>query len=160
MPRIPPVIDAPPSCSFATIRRPKTEKPRAKPIKLIAVDIFCSRLCVLILSADDPPASLMVVAASSVAGSNANGGVSSVRLHVPLEWVYSGVVTERHPMEFVVMTGGLHPVTARFRVSGILFRNMLSHTIIGETRNPLWNANMVRRRKAQRAFTPHAGRSS
>jgi hypothetical protein len=29
-----------------------------------------------VLSADDPPASLMVVAASSVAGSNANGGVS------------------------------------------------------------------------------------
>jgi hypothetical protein len=24
-------FDAPPSCSFATIRRPKTEKPRAKP---------------------------------------------------------------------------------------------------------------------------------
>jgi hypothetical protein len=50
MPRIPPVIDAPPSCSFALIRRPKTEKPRAKPTKLIAVDIFCSRLCVLILN--------------------------------------------------------------------------------------------------------------
>jgi hypothetical protein len=50
MPRIPPVIDAPPSCSFAIIRRPKTEKPRAKPTKLIAVDIFCSRLCVLILN--------------------------------------------------------------------------------------------------------------
>jgi RNA polymerase sigma factor (sigma-70 family) len=33
------------------------------------------------------------------------------------------------------MTGGLHPVTVRFRVSGILFRNMLSHTIVGETRN-------------------------
>jgi RNA polymerase sigma factor (sigma-70 family) len=33
------------------------------------------------------------------------------------------------------MTGGLHTVTVRFRVSGILFRNMLSHTIIGETRN-------------------------
>jgi hypothetical protein len=49
MPRIPPVIDGPPSCSFATIRRPKTEEPRAKPTKFIEVDIFCSRLCVLIL---------------------------------------------------------------------------------------------------------------
>jgi hypothetical protein len=51
MPRIPPVIEAPPSCSFATIRRPKTEKPRAKPTKLIAVDIFSTRLCALILNA-------------------------------------------------------------------------------------------------------------
>jgi hypothetical protein len=50
MPRIPPVIDAPPSCSFTIIRKPKAEKPRAKPIRLIAVDIFCSRLCVLILN--------------------------------------------------------------------------------------------------------------
>jgi hypothetical protein len=33
--RIPPVIDAPPSCSFATIRRPKTEKSRAKPSKVL-----------------------------------------------------------------------------------------------------------------------------
>jgi hypothetical protein len=36
---IPPVIDAPPWCSFATIRRPKTENPMAKLIKPIAVDI-------------------------------------------------------------------------------------------------------------------------
>jgi hypothetical protein len=34
---------------FATIRRPKTEKPRAKPSKLIAVDILSSRFRVLIL---------------------------------------------------------------------------------------------------------------
>ena len=46
--RIPPIIDAPPSCPFATIRRPKTENPRAKPSKLIAVDIFATRRCVLI----------------------------------------------------------------------------------------------------------------
>jgi hypothetical protein len=50
MPRIPPVIDAPPSCSFAIIRRPKAENPRAKPSKLIAVDIFSSRFCVFILN--------------------------------------------------------------------------------------------------------------
>jgi hypothetical protein len=49
MPRIPPSIDMPPSYSFATIRRSKTDKPRAKSSKLIAVDIFSSRLCVLIL---------------------------------------------------------------------------------------------------------------
>jgi hypothetical protein len=50
MPRIPPVIDAPPSWFFATIKRPKAEKPRAKPTKLMVVDIFSSRLCVLILN--------------------------------------------------------------------------------------------------------------
>src|SRR3984893_6271422 len=50
MPRIPPIIDAPPSCSFATIRRPKAENPKAKPSKLIVVDIFSSRFCVLILN--------------------------------------------------------------------------------------------------------------
>src|SRR5258708_3361084 len=50
MPKIPPGIDAPPSCCFMTIRRPKTEKPMAMPNKLIAVDIFSSRLCVLILN--------------------------------------------------------------------------------------------------------------
>src|SRR5258708_40108899 len=50
MPRIPPTIGAPPSCSFATIRRPKNVKPKAKPTKLIEVDIFSSRLCVLILN--------------------------------------------------------------------------------------------------------------
>jgi len=51
MPRIPLAINAPPSCPFATIRRPKTEKPTAKPTKLIAVDIFSSRFCVVILNA-------------------------------------------------------------------------------------------------------------
>ena len=35
MPRIRPVIDAPPSCSFAIIRRHKTEKPRASRPSLV-----------------------------------------------------------------------------------------------------------------------------
>jgi hypothetical protein len=46
------------------------------------------------------------------------------------------------------------------RVSGILFINLLAPVIVGGTRNSLWNATMVRRRKAWRAFTPRAGRSS
>ena len=50
MPRIPPTIGAPPSCSFATIRRPKTVKPKAKPTRLIEVDIFSNRLCIFILN--------------------------------------------------------------------------------------------------------------
>jgi hypothetical protein len=41
-----PVIAAPLSCSFATIRRPTTEKPRGNPTKLITLDIFFRRLCV------------------------------------------------------------------------------------------------------------------
>ena len=42
----------------------------------------------------------------------------------------------------------------------ILFLNILSVVIVGETRNSLWNATMVRRRGARQAFTPHAGGSS
>jgi len=38
--KIPPGIDAPPSCWFTTIMRPKTEKLMAMLNKLIAVDIF------------------------------------------------------------------------------------------------------------------------
>jgi len=37
---------------------------------------------------------------------------------------------------------------------------MLLPAIVGETQNSLWNATMVRRRRARRAFTPRAGRSS
>jgi hypothetical protein len=67
-------------------------------------------------------------------------------------------------VEFVVIIGdeSLHPLQrwCGLRVSGILFRNMLSPAIVGEIRNSLWNATMVRRRRARRAFTPRAGRSS
>jgi hypothetical protein len=41
-----------------------------------------------------------------------------------------------------------------------LFLNVISPAIVGETRNSLWNATMVRQRRARRAFTPRAGRSS
>src|SRR5271170_5781935 len=51
MTRIPLAINAPSLCSFATISRPKMENPRAKPTKLIAIDIFPGRFCVLILNA-------------------------------------------------------------------------------------------------------------
>ena len=37
------------------------------------------------------------------------------------------------------------------RVSGILFLNIISAVIVGETRNSLWNATMVRRRGARQA---------
>ena len=67
-------------------------------------------------------------------------------------------------VEFVVVIGdeGLHPLQkwCGCRVSGILFLNMLSPTIVGKRPNSLWNATMVRRRRARRAFTPRAGRSS
>ena len=52
------------------------------------------------------------------------------------------------------------PPTRQTRASGILFLNMLLAAIVGETRNSLWNATIVRRRRARRAFTPRAGRSS
>ena len=42
----------------------------------------------------------------------------------------------------------------------ILFLNTISALIVGETRNSLWNATMVRRRGARQAFTPRAGESS
>jgi hypothetical protein len=42
----------------------------------------------------------------------------------------------------------------------ILFLNIISALIVGETRNLLWNATMVRRRGARQAFTPRAGGSS
>jgi hypothetical protein len=42
----------------------------------------------------------------------------------------------------------------------ILFLNVISAVIVGETRNSLWNATMVRRRGARQAFTPRAGGSS
>jgi hypothetical protein len=66
-------------------------------------------------------------------------------------------------LELLFMIGSLQPVTKAARgsrVSGILFRNMLFPVIVGETRNSLWNATMVRRRTARQAFTPRAGRSS
>jgi hypothetical protein len=40
MPKMPPGIEAPPSCWFTTIRKPKTEKLVAMLNKLTAVDIF------------------------------------------------------------------------------------------------------------------------
>jgi hypothetical protein len=39
----------------------------------------------------------------------------------------------------------------------ILFLNIISAVIVGETQNSLWNATMVRRRGARQAFTPHWG---
>jgi hypothetical protein len=42
----------------------------------------------------------------------------------------------------------------------ILFLNVISAVIVGETRNSLWNATVVRRRGARQAFTPRAGGSS
>jgi hypothetical protein len=56
-------------------------------------------------------------------------------------------------VEFVVMIGSLHPITKAtgFRVSGILFLNMLLAVIVDETRNSLWNVTMIRRRRAQRS---------
>ena len=39
----------------------------------------------------------------------------------------------------------------------ILFRNMVSAVIVGETGNSLWKATMVRRLGARQAFTPRAG---
>jgi hypothetical protein len=65
-------------------------------------------------------------------------------------------------VELLFMIGSLHPLQRQpgLRVSGILFLNAISPAIVGETRNSLWNATMVRRRRVRRAFTPRAGRSS
>jgi hypothetical protein len=65
-------------------------------------------------------------------------------------------------VEFVAIIGGLHPITkaTRFQSFRNLFLNMLLAVIVGETRNSLWNATMIRRRRARGAFTPRAGRSS
>jgi hypothetical protein len=65
-------------------------------------------------------------------------------------------------VELLFMIGGLHPLQRQpgLRVSGILFLNAISPAIVKETRNFLWNATMVRRRRVRRAFTPRAGQSS
>ena len=65
-------------------------------------------------------------------------------------------------LELLFMIGVFNPLQRKsgLRVSGILFLNMLSAANIGETRKSLWNATMVRRRRAGRTFTPRAGRSS
>ena len=69
-------------------------------------------------------------------------------------------------VELSFMIGCLHLVTKAAR-SGpvsefqeILFLNIVSAVIVGETRNSLWNATMVRRQGARQAFTPRAGGSS
>jgi hypothetical protein len=65
-------------------------------------------------------------------------------------------------VELLFMIGGLHPVTEAARFQGFrnLSLNMLSPAKVDETRDSLWNATMVRWRRARRAFTPRAGQSS
>jgi hypothetical protein len=67
-------------------------------------------------------------------------------------------------VEFIFIIGdeGLHPVTKAVEFQS--FRNFVpKHAFTrycwGNTEF-LWKTTMVRRRRARRAFTPHAGRSS